>query len=100
MPKNFCSVHGLHDGEACKYCESGYGPMSDIIHFSHYMHSSKEDNYCQLEEFCEELGIPISDEALTMFSYALYEVEFKLEIDTKTGQYKILYVKCGEQILK
>lgn len=31
--------------------------------------------------------------------YALYEVEFEVEFDLVTGEYKILYVKDGDQIL-
>jgi hypothetical protein len=53
-----------------------------------YLHSSKEDMVCQ----AEEAGIT-SKKALEKLAYALYEVEFELEIDPKTGEYKILSVK-------
>jgi len=41
-----------------------------------------------------ELGesIGLSNKALSMFMYALYEVEFKLEINEETGEATILEV--------
>lgn len=51
-----------------------------------YLHGSKESNY----EEGKELGL--SKEALNNFCYALYEVEFDVEVDIKTGDTKILTV--------
>jgi len=44
-----------------------------------YLHSCKEDNY----GLAEELNLP--ENIHQEFSYALYEVEFDVEIDEKTG---------------
>lgn len=52
-----------------------------------YLHGDKESAY----EVGEKLKL--KGEALKTFAYALYEVEFLLEVDTKTGKYKILKVK-------
>ncbi len=51
-----------------------------------YLHSSKE---C-MRDSGEELGL--QGEALREFSYALYEVEFDLEVN-ENGTYKILSTK-------
>lgn len=37
--------------------------------------------------------------ALNKFCYALYEVEFELEVDEKTGEYTILKVTDGKSVL-
>jgi len=58
-----------------------------------YLHSSKEDNWFT---FSEALGIDAEDydnEILKKLQYALYEVEFTLEVDTETGEYEIIKVK-------
>lgn len=52
-----------------------------------YLHGDKES----ARETGKELKL--KGEALKNFLYALYEVEFLLEVDTKTGEYKILKVK-------
>jgi len=49
-----------------------------------YLHWSKEENY----ETGEELWM--SEEALQKFAYALYEVEFEVEIDIETWEYEII----------
>lgn len=59
-----------------------------------YLHSSKESNY----DLAEELGIK-SEKALDVFKYSLYEVEFEVDVNKKTGEVTILKVKCGEQTL-
>jgi len=56
---------------------------------THYLHSNKEDWYEEIDEH------HIHDDV----RYALYEVEFTLDIDPTTGSYKILQVKDGDQIL-
>lgn len=52
-----------------------------------YLHSNKEDMY----DIGQSLGLTGS--ALDQFMYALYEVEFDLEVDTVTGDYTIKNVK-------
>lgn len=52
-----------------------------------YLHSSKE-TMC---DYGKEFGL--EGEALDNFMYCCYEVAISLEIDTKTGKYKILKVK-------
>jgi hypothetical protein len=42
----------------------------------------------------EELGL--TGEALNNFMYALYEVEFELEVDEVTGEYEIISVDGKE----
>lgn len=49
-----------------------------------YLHSNKESMYL----LGEENGL--TGEALKNFSYALYELEVELDVDEKTGEYKIL----------
>ena len=51
-----------------------------------YLHGSKENNYDQGEE------IGLTGDALDNFAYALYEVEFDVEVDMKTGEQRILKV--------
>lgn len=51
-----------------------------------YLHSGKES----MLDLGEEIGL--EGEALNTFMYALYEVEFELEVDMSTGEHKILKV--------
>jgi len=51
-----------------------------------YLHSDKSSNY----ELGEELGL--TGKALTNFGYALYEVEFEVEINEESGAVNILTV--------
>jgi len=60
-----------------------------------YLHSSKEDMVSQ----AEEAGIT-NGEALNNFAYALYEVEFEMDIDPKNGSYKIMSIKEVESPTK
>lgn len=52
-----------------------------------YLHGDKESAWEKGKK------LKLKGEALKNFMYALYEVEFLLEVDTKTGEYKILKVK-------
>jgi hypothetical protein len=52
-----------------------------------YLHGSKETNW----DIGQENGL--EGEALSNFMYALYEVEFEVEVDMKTGDSKILSFK-------
>ena len=58
-----------------------------------YAHGSKERNW----ELAEEIGL--SENAIDMFKYALYEVAFKVKV-FEDGSYNILAVKDGEQVLQ
>lgn len=51
-----------------------------------YLHSNKESNW----EKADELGL--GEEAARYFRYALCEVKFGVEVDTETGEAKILTV--------
>ena len=51
-----------------------------------YLHSDKESNF----DKAEELGLP--EKATSEFKYALYEVEFEVDIDEETGKCEILKV--------
>ncbi len=55
-----------------------------------YLHSDKDSNY--------DLGaqLKLSEEAMNNFRFALSEVAFDIEVDTKTGKYKILKVDGRE----
>jgi hypothetical protein len=58
-----------------------------------YAHSSKESNY----EKARELGL---DGAATQnFRYALYEIEFEVDVNEETGDVTILKVIDGDNIL-
>ena len=57
-----------------------------IIKTKMYLHGSKDDNYTT----GEELGL--KGNALKNFAYALYEVEFDVEVDTITGDCVITHV--------
>lgn len=52
-----------------------------------YLHSTKSE----MRYFGDEIGL--SEKAMDKFIYALYEVEFDLEVDSETGSYKIVDVK-------
>jgi len=55
-----------------------------------YLHSSKDSN----NELGEKLGL--SEKAMEVFKYALYEVEFDVEIDEENGEVTILAVNGKE----
>ncbi len=55
-----------------------------------YLHSDKTDMCGQGEDE------GLEDSAFEEFKYALYEVEFTLEVDTVTGQYEIKTIDCGD----
>jgi len=59
---------------------------------NYYLHSSKESN---VDKFIDEFldgDYDRYDEVPEKFRYAFYEVEFEIEVDTKTGEYEILTV--------
>ena len=57
-----------------------------------YLHSSKEENTDKfLEEFLDG-DYDRMDEVPDEFRYALYEVEFDVEVDIKTGETEIILV--------
>lgn len=59
---------------------------------SRYLHSDKESNLDTAE------GLGLDEKAQDEFMYALYEVEFQLEVN-KDGSYKILKVIDGDNVL-
>lgn len=58
-----------------------------------YLHSDKNSMYYQGEK------LKLSEKALKGFRYALYEVEFEVDIDEETGEVIIENVIYGNQIL-
>lgn len=53
-----------------------------------FLHRDKESNW----ETGEELGLS-EDVIRDKFAYALYEVAVEIEVDTETGDYKILRIQ-------
>lgn len=70
----------------CPECGAKYIEPKGKVRTKMYLHGEKESNY----ELGEKLGL--SEEAIKNFAYALYEVEFEVEVDTKTGDYTIIAV--------
>jgi hypothetical protein len=69
----------------CKKCAAKRNLPEKVL-VKLYLHGDKENNW----EQAEDLGL--SEEASKEFSYALYEVAFDVEVDTKTGKYDIIAV--------
>lgn len=57
-----------------------------------YLHRDKETNLETAE------GLELNEKAQNEFMYALYEVEFELEVNDD-GSYKILKVTDGDNVL-
>jgi len=68
-------------------------PLPKKIEWTTYLNSNKEDNYAMVEEIEDEYNIKLPEDAVQNLIYCLYEVTFNLEIDPKTGKYKIIDVK-------
>jgi len=60
--------------------------------FVDYVHSNKESNWDTLEAVQKSLGFKLSEEAQRHFVYMNYEVVLNMELDTKTGDTKIIGV--------
>lgn len=60
-----------------------------------YLHSSKESNSYLWECEVKGNGYDESTEIPTTFLYALYEVEFELEVNEKTGEYRVVSIDVG-----
>jgi hypothetical protein len=60
-----------------------------------YLHSSKDSLWWEAEN---EHGL--EGEIARDFAYMLYEVEFTIIFNLKTGEYEILEVRDGKQCLK
>lgn len=60
-----------------------------------YLHSSKDDMI-----YIAETELELSKEAASSFRYALYEVEFDVEVNPETGNYEILEVRDGHRVLR
>ena len=77
----------------CVHCgEKLPKKLPDKIVIKMYLHGDKETSY----SVAEEAGL--SEEACKEFAYALYEVEFDVEIDTKTGKNRIIAVD-GQKLM-
>lgn len=59
-----------------------------------YLHSDKASMYNTMRD------LDLSDEVSRVLRYALYEVEFDIEVDPETGHYEILEVRDGHRILR
>lgn len=59
------------------------------------LHSDKYENRVT---FSEQLGIDVGDDILNKVAYALYEVEFLIEFDTETGDYRVLSDQEAKEI--
>ena len=70
----------------CGNCGTKLGKIAEKITTKMYLYGDKESNYGT----GEELGL--EGEALKNFSYALYEVDFDVEVDTKSGDCRIIKV--------
>ena len=68
-------------------------PLPEKIEWTTYLNNNKEQNYDMVEQIEKEFGIKLPEEAAQNLLYCLYEVTFNLEINPKTGEYKILSVK-------
>jgi len=62
--------------------------MGQRIKYKDYLHGSKSSNHSK----ADELGIPEEGSVRDKFIYALYEVEFDMEVDMETGETWILGV--------
>ena len=67
--------------------------LPDKIRWTTYVHSSKESGREMAYEIEEKFNIKLSDEVVENLMYCLYEVKVELEINPKTGEYKILSFK-------
>ena len=74
-------------------CESRKENLPDKILWTTYLNSNKEQNWEMVDEIESQYNIKLPDEAREQLHYCLYELELRLEIDTKTGNYKILSYK-------
>lgn len=66
--------------------------MAKTIRQKMYLHASKDGNWDLIDEIEDELGESLSDQFISNFPYALYEVGIDVEIDINTGRCKILAV--------
>lgn len=62
-----------------------------IKRIKYTLHSSKEDNYYQ---WISEIN-PHNEYCPSDWKYAFYEVIFEVDVDTETGEYKVVSVDIG-----
>ena len=67
--------------------------MNEKIVTKVYLHSDKDSM------FDKGIQLELSQDALAEFKYALYEVEFEIEVNKDTGKYEILKVD-GKNLAK
>jgi hypothetical protein len=77
-----------------EYDEFVEAKTSKIIKKTLYLHSDKGN----MHYIGDEIGL--SNTALSKFIYALFEVDFDLEIERATGEYKIVEIREGIQVFK
>jgi hypothetical protein len=70
-----------------------YGDAHGVVMTTSCVHSSKES----MADMAEEIGL--SGEAAKKFMYALYELQCEMEVDRETGDYRLLRVSDGDQVL-
>ena len=63
------------------------------IKYKTYLNSDKWDNMDRLDELMEKHVFAMTKKATERFKGSLYEVEFEMELDTETGESKIISVK-------
>ncbi len=69
----------------------------DYVIVREYLHNNSDEH--PEWAFDENMNFRFPDEFYNRYHYALYEVEFNLVVNKKTGEYIIASVKDGDQIL-
>jgi len=79
----------------CLECvkEQKENELPDEILWTTYLNGSKEQNFDMVSEIEEKFNIKLPQEAVDKLIYCLYELELRLSINPKTGDYKILSYK-------
>lgn len=81
----------------CERCEDkrqrALNEIPEKIVITSYLHSDKDSNWEQLDEIEREYGFKFPEDAKENLLYMLYEVKFELEINPRTGEYKIIKTK-------
>ena len=81
------SVKELRPGETFRV-----RPIEEKIRYKEYLHGSKGSNYERARQF----GLEDNETFMKMFDFALNEVNFDMEVDTRTGETWILGINDVE----
>ena len=81
------SIEDLKPGETFRV-----KPVEEKIRYKEYLHCSKESNYGRARRF----GLEDNEIFMKKFDYALHEVNFDMEVDTRTGETWILGINGME----